>query len=157
MHFLEIFGFLLQALKSCYDDVIEILRQRFWDRCLIERKHLSKLCRVPKVKSASGVHGLRMMFDRVKNGVRIFGALGISSTSYASMVAEMVSSLPSEMMFEYHRLGRYGTALNGTLAEVGTVASRDDQWWTTAPDSAASGELTKVLNHLRVEIESFPA
>ncbi|XP_064469845.1 uncharacterized protein LOC135384579 [Ornithodoros turicata] len=146
----------LQASESCYDDAIEILRQRFGDRCRIEREHLAKLWNLPGVKSANDVHGLRTMYDHVQNNVRGLRALGVSSASYASMMVDiLLTSLPSDMVVEYHRLARYGTALSEPSEDVEGNAAHDERHSTgSGSDSTASGELTKVLNFLRVEIES---
>ncbi|XP_064475828.1 uncharacterized protein LOC135389726 [Ornithodoros turicata] len=131
----------LQATESCYDDAIEILKERFGDRSRIEREHLSRLRSLPAVRSTGDVHGLRKLYDHVQNHVRGLRALGVSSESYASMMVDILfTSLPQDMVVEYHRLARY--------------TSTDEQESTSGSESEADEGLTKVLNFLRIEIES---
>ncbi|XP_064488370.1 uncharacterized protein LOC135400468 [Ornithodoros turicata] len=93
------------------------------------------------------------MYDDVQNNVRGLRSLGVSSASYASMMVDIpLSALPSELVVEYHRLARYGTVLEEPTAN--TQSAQVDEHPSSSVDPTTSSELTKVLNFLRIEIES---
>ncbi|XP_064469543.1 uncharacterized protein LOC135384262 [Ornithodoros turicata] len=82
------------------------------------------------MRSTGDVHGLRKLYDHVQNHVRGLRALGVSSESYASMMVDILfTSLPQDMVVEYHRLARY--------------TSTDEQESTSGSESEADEELAK--------------
>lgn len=144
----------LHATESSYDDAIEMLKQRFGDTGRIEREHLAKLRKLPAVKLAADISGLRLLYDHVQANMRGLRALGVSSTSYASMMVDiLLSALPTELVVEYQRMARYGTPAveaHGSTQDSATLP----QYTSVTEDRRDLGELAKVLNFVRVEIES---
>ncbi|XP_064475321.1 uncharacterized protein LOC135389185 [Ornithodoros turicata] len=143
----------LQATASNYDDAIEILVQRFGDTYQIEREYLAKLRTLPGVKSRRDPSGLRRLYDHVQANVRGLKALGVMTSSYAPMLADiLLSAIPSEMVVEYHRTVRYGTtALRDTTAVQSATATPEAQ---VATAEGGTDELTKVLNFIAIEDQS---
>ncbi|XP_064479731.1 uncharacterized protein LOC135393113 [Ornithodoros turicata] len=144
----------LQATASNYDDAIEILVQRFGDTYQIEREYLAKLRTLPGVKSRRDPSGLRRLYDHVQANVRGLKALGVMTSSYAPMLADiLLSAIPSEMVVEYHRTVRYGTtALRDTTAVQRATATPEAQ---VATAEGGTDELTKVLNFIGIELKSL--
>ncbi|XP_064479339.1 uncharacterized protein LOC135392562 [Ornithodoros turicata] len=144
----------LQATESCYNDAIEILTQRFGNTGRIEREYLARLRNLPPVRFSTDVAGLRILYDHVQSNIRGLRALGIPTTTYASMMVDiLLSSLPSDMVVEYQRMVRYRTALSDTNGTENDTSSRASES-TTGTDAKASDELSKVLHFVRVELES---
>ncbi|XP_064470219.1 uncharacterized protein LOC135384969 [Ornithodoros turicata] len=144
----------LQATESCYNDAIEILTQRFGNTGRIEREYLARLRNLPPVRFSTDVVGLRVLYDHVQSNIRGLRALGLPTTTYASMMVDiLLSSLASDMVVEYQRMVRYRTALSDTNGTDNDTLSRASES-TTGTDAKASDELSKVLQFVRVELES---
>ncbi|XP_064482941.1 uncharacterized protein LOC135395778 [Ornithodoros turicata] len=93
----------LQCTAACYKDALDILTQRFGDKRRIEREHLHNLRHLPRVKSSEDVPALRKLYDRVQTNTRGLQSLGVSSTTYSSMMVDiLLSVLPSDIVVEYH-------------------------------------------------------
>ncbi|XP_064462301.1 uncharacterized protein LOC135372760 [Ornithodoros turicata] len=146
----------LQATESCYDDAIEILSQRFGDTTQIEREYLSRLRSLPAVRSSRDVAGLRSLYNYVQANVRCLKSLGVSTNSFASMMVDiLLSAIPPEMVVEYHRTANYGalrTASNDTY-EHGSLSPSTEARAASGPGT--TDELSKVLNFIRIELESL--
>ncbi|XP_064469553.1 uncharacterized protein LOC135384272 [Ornithodoros turicata] len=145
----------LQATESCYDDAVDILKQRFGDTARIEREYLTKLRKLPLVKSTCDLSGLRLLYDLVQANMRGLSALGVPITSYASMMVDiLLSSLPTDMVVEYQRMAKYGTKMledNG-VDQDGSALDRSES--NTGIEAKEQKELSRVLRFVRVEIES---
>ncbi|XP_064469989.1 uncharacterized protein LOC135384731 [Ornithodoros turicata] len=136
----------LQATESCYDDAIEILTQRFGDTGRIERDYLTRLRNLPAVKSSADVSGLRTLYDHVQANVRGLRALGVSSATYASMMVDiLLSSLPGDMVVEYRRMTRYGTALSDVdgVTENDAASRQSESSTRTESKESASNSIRK--------------
>ncbi|XP_064463407.1 uncharacterized protein LOC135374345 [Ornithodoros turicata] len=144
----------LQCTAACYKDALDILTQRFGDKRRIEREHLHNLRHLPRVKSSEDVPALRKLYDRVQTNTRGVQSLGVFSTTYSSMMVDiLLSVLPSDIVVEYHR--KLSTMESSCRLEddAPSAASRGSSG-TASDASQASTEMVKLLNFLRVEIES---
>ncbi|XP_077531269.1 uncharacterized protein LOC144143378 [Haemaphysalis longicornis] len=93
----------LQATEECYKDAIEILKKRFGDDRIIVQDHLRGLLDLKPVSSSSDVLQLRHLYDRVQVHIRSLKALGTSSTTYCTMLREILSRvLPTDMVLRFH-------------------------------------------------------
>ncbi|XP_064462610.1 uncharacterized protein LOC135373316 [Ornithodoros turicata] len=144
----------LQRTAACYKDALDILTQRFGDKRRIEREHLHNLRHLPRVKSSEDVPALRKLYDRVQTNTRGLQSLGVSSTTYSSMMVDiLLSVLPSDIVVEYHRKLSTMESSCRLDDDAPSAASRGSS--DAASDaSQASTEMVRLLNFLRVEIES---
>lgn len=93
----------LQATDGCYKDAIEILKQRFGDDRIIVQDHLRGLLDLKPVSLSSDVRQLRQLYDRVQVHIRSLKALGTSSTTYCTMLREiLLRVLPTDMVLRFH-------------------------------------------------------
>ncbi|XP_077528262.1 uncharacterized protein LOC144139909 [Haemaphysalis longicornis] len=93
----------LQATEECYKDAIEILKKRFGDDRIIVQDHLRGLLDLKPVSSSSDVLQLRHLYDRVQVHIRSLKALGTSSTTYCTMLREiLLRVLPTDMVLRFH-------------------------------------------------------
>ncbi|XP_029842866.2 uncharacterized protein LOC115326201 [Ixodes scapularis] len=146
----------LQATAACYRDAIEILTERFGDKQNIQREYLERLRNLPMVKSVRDVQGLRNVYDHVQTNIRGLRSLDVSSATYATMMVDiLLSSLPTDIVVDYHRHKSYGIPLVVSAGrEEGASTSGDGAVNVAASTTDAGEELAKLLWFLRVEIES---
>lgn len=93
----------LQATEECYADAIEILKKRFGDEQIIVQDHLQGLLDLKPVSSSADVHQLRKLYDKVQVHIRSLKALGTNSTTYCTMLREiLLRVLPTDMVLRFH-------------------------------------------------------
>lgn len=111
----------LQATDGCYKDAIEILKQRFGDDRIIVQDHLRGLLDLKPVSSSSDVRQLRQLYDRVQVHIRSLKALGTSSTTYCTMLREiLLRVLPTDMVLRIHEgLKTSRSTVDASLNELG--------------------------------------
>lgn len=118
-----------------------MLRSRFGEPFRIEQEHLYRLRCLPALKSSSDVAGLRRRYDTLQSHVRGLKALKVPTTSYASMLTDVLLwSLPPDIVIEYHRR-RANTEL--------PFDTTQDEYAT-----AADKRLQDLISFLQVEVES---
>ncbi|XP_064461641.1 uncharacterized protein LOC135371581 [Ornithodoros turicata] len=145
----------LQASEVCYNDAIEILMERFGDKRRIERQYLTKLRTLPPIKTHKDFRGLRKLYDQVQANVRGLKALGVESSSFATMLTDTIlSALPTEMAMEYYRTEKRGQQL-GTASLEGNGDETNAGVSTAGREIVGTTELDRILKFLLIEIESF--
>ncbi|XP_064475747.1 uncharacterized protein LOC135389643 [Ornithodoros turicata] len=103
----------LQATEMCYQDAIDILTRRFGDQKRIEREHLGKLRIPPVVTSSDDIRGLRGLFDHVQTHRRGLQALGISPSTYAALLVDIIpKALPGNITVVYYRRSARGSIVS---------------------------------------------
>ncbi|XP_064469887.1 uncharacterized protein LOC135384620 [Ornithodoros turicata] len=142
----------LQTSEASYDDAVEILTQRFGDRGRIEKQYLSKLRNLSAVTSADDIYGLRKLYDNVQMNVRGLRSLGVSSANYSAMLSEiLLSSLPTDIVVEYHRSANRQRQDEDSSESNSTHGASDA---STDATSEATRELNNILRFVRIEVES---
>ncbi|XP_077548213.1 uncharacterized protein LOC144161022 [Haemaphysalis longicornis] len=119
----------LQATDGCYKDAIEILKQRFGDDRIIVQDHLRGLLDLKPVSSSSDVRQLRQLYDRVQVHIRSLKALGTSSTTYCTMLREiLLRVLPTDMVLWFHEgLKTSRSTVDASLNELGDSTGQTGQ------------------------------
>ncbi|XP_077536023.1 uncharacterized protein LOC144148349 [Haemaphysalis longicornis] len=119
----------LQATDGCYKDAIEILKQRFGDDRIIVQDHLRGLLDLKPVSSSSDVRQLRQLYDRVQVHIRSLKALGTSSTTYCTMLREiLLRVLPTDMVLRFHEgLKTSRSTVDASLNELGDSTGQTGQ------------------------------
>lgn len=125
----------IQVTDSCYDDALEILKRRFGNKKVIEQKYLGNLRTLKPVKLASDVTALRKLFDTVQLNRRGLRSLGITESSYAAMLNEvLLKVIPADIVVEYFK--------------------KESMENTTETSQASSDqELEQLMKFLRIEVE----
>ncbi|XP_064461957.1 uncharacterized protein LOC135372206 [Ornithodoros turicata] len=142
----------LQASEACYEDAVKILTRRFGDQKRITQDHLAKLRTLPAVTSPSDVRGLRRLYDHTQAHIRGLRALGVVNSAYAALlVGILLKALPSDITLEYYRLSARATTAAAVQQDS---ASGDGQREVQRETSYTEKELERVLDFLRIEVES---
>ncbi|XP_064464869.1 uncharacterized protein LOC135376198 [Ornithodoros turicata] len=140
----------LQASEACYEDAVKILTSRFGDRKRITQDHLAKLRTLPAVTSPSDVRG--RLYDHTQAHIRGLRALGVANSAYAALLVDiLLKALPSDITLEYYR--RSARATTATAVQQDS-ASGDGQREVQHDTSYTEKELERVLDFLRIEVES---
>ena len=81
-----------------YQEAIKILNERYANPQIIISAHMEALVKLPAIKNMNNVVGLRKIYDRVESSIRNLKSLGISPTSYGSLLTPMLTEkLPPEL------------------------------------------------------------
>ncbi|XP_064458877.1 uncharacterized protein LOC135369146 [Ornithodoros turicata] len=92
--------------------------------------------------------GLRNLYDHVDVHMRSLETAGVQPASYAAMLEEILTqSLPRQLAVEYKR-----QALQSSLSSTATVAGTEES--SSAEASVAQADLKRLLNFLRIEVET---
>ena len=80
-----------------YKEAIDLLHERFGTKQQIISMHVDSLYRLPAVKAASDVAGLRALFDKTEVIVRSLGTVGIDTKFYGIfLIHTLMGKLPEE-------------------------------------------------------------
>lgn len=92
------------ATDEGYMKAIELLRKRFGNKSQTEQVHPNTLRTAHHVRSSEDVVGLRKLYECVHTNIRGLTSLGVLSTSYLSMMCDILSkAMPSDLVVAYHR------------------------------------------------------
>ncbi|XP_037508939.1 uncharacterized protein LOC119385602 [Rhipicephalus sanguineus] len=80
----------LPTTEACYEDALDILKRRFGDKKRLEQEYFSRLRRLTPVRSSNEVAKLRKLYDHVLINTRGLEALGISKSSFSSMLRDIL-------------------------------------------------------------------
>lgn len=141
----------LQATEACYDDAIDILQRRYGDKERIQQDHLGKLRALPRVSSSADVRGLRRLFDHIQMHIRGLRGLGVCASTYSAMLCDIIlSSLPQDMIVEFHRQTSRASKPNESTDQSEGRESSSPSVMAAGGD----GKLSEILDFLLVETES---
>ncbi|XP_044165250.1 uncharacterized protein LOC122949186 [Acropora millepora] len=88
----------LSLTAANYDEAVAILKRRFGNKQLIINKHMETLLNINSVKSGLNIQALRQLHDLIESHVRSLKSLGVSSSSYGSLLSSVVmSKLPQDL------------------------------------------------------------
>ena len=88
----------LSLTAANYDEAVTILKRRFGNKQLIINRHMETLLNISSVKSGLNIQALRQLHDLIESQVRILKSLGVSSSSYGSLLSSVVmSKLPQDL------------------------------------------------------------
>lgn len=88
----------LSLTAANYDEAVAILKRRFGNKQLIINRHMETLLNINSVKSGLNIQALRQLHDLIESQVRSLKSLGVSSSSYGSLLSSVVmSKLPQDL------------------------------------------------------------
>ena len=88
----------LSLTAANYDEAVTILKRRFGNKQLIINRHMKTLLNISSVKSSLNIQVLRQLHDLIESQVRSLKSLGVSSSSYGSLLSSVVmSKLPQDL------------------------------------------------------------
>ena len=88
----------LSLTAANYDEAVTILKRRFGNKQLIINRHMKTLLNISSVKSGLNIQALRQLHDLIESQVRSLKSLGVSSSSYGSLLSSVVmSKLPQDL------------------------------------------------------------
>ena len=88
----------LSLTAANYDEAVTILKRRFGNKQLIINRHMETLLNISSVKSGLNIQALRQLHDLIESQVRSLKSLGVSSSSYGSLLSSVVmSKLPQDL------------------------------------------------------------
>ena len=88
----------LSLTAENYDEAVAILKRRFGNKQLIINKHMETLLNINSVQSGLNSQALRQLHDLIESHVRSLKSLGVSSSSYGSLLSSVVvSKLPQDL------------------------------------------------------------
>ena len=88
----------LSLTAANYDEAVTILKRRFGNKQLIINRHMKTLLNISSVKSSLNIQALRQLHDLIESQVRSLKSLGVSSSSYGSLLSSVVmSKLPQDL------------------------------------------------------------
>ena len=88
----------LSLTAANYDEAVAILKRRFGNKQLIINRHMETLLNINSVKSGFNIQALRQLYDLIESQVRSLKSLGVSSSSYGSLLSSVVmSKLPQDL------------------------------------------------------------
>ncbi|KAH6933166.1 hypothetical protein HPB50_012691 [Hyalomma asiaticum] len=129
--------------SACYENAVQLLRDRYGDKRQIEQHHLRALRDIRCVGLASDVHQLRILCDQVQMNMRGLDAFGVPTSSFSAMLYDiLLRALPQEIAISFHRQRRISEVMQRTSAATSEG---------TAPSCQ---ELESLLQFTRIEIES---
>ena len=87
----------LKRTKENYKEATVLLQERFGTKQQIISMHVDSLYKLPAVKVASDLAGLRALYDKTEVIVRSLGTVGIDSQSYGIfLIPTLMGKLPEE-------------------------------------------------------------
>ena len=87
-----------------YKEAINLLHERFGTKQQIVSMHVDSLYKLPAVKAASDVAGLRTLFDKTDVIARSLGTVGIDTKSYGIfLIHTLMGKLPEEFRIIFTR------------------------------------------------------
>ena len=87
-----------------YEHAIHILRSRFCKKNVLVSSHMNALMKLPDSKNCSDTKRLRYFFDQIELNVRSLESLGISTSSYESiLVMTLKEKLPEDAKLVMNR------------------------------------------------------
>lgn len=87
-----------------YDIAVKTLIERFGKEDVIIEDHMSRLLDVRPVHDLRDIERLRSLYDEIRSGVRSLEALGVSSSTYGTLLLTVLrKSIPSELCLAYFR------------------------------------------------------
>ena len=88
----------LSLTAANYDEAVTILKRRFGNKQLIINRQMETLLNIRSVKSGLNIQVLRQLHDLIESQVRSLKSLGVSSSSYGSLLSSVVmSKLPQDL------------------------------------------------------------
>ena len=88
----------LSLTAANYDEAVTILKRRFGNKQLIINRHMKTLLNISSVKSGLNIQALRQLHNLIESQVRSLKSLGVSSSSYGSLLSSVVmSKLPQDL------------------------------------------------------------
>ena len=88
----------LSLTAANYDEAVTILKRRFGNKQLIINRHMKTLLNISSVKSGLNIQAIRQLHDLIESQVRSLKSLGVSSSSYGSLLSSVVmSKLPQDL------------------------------------------------------------
>ena len=88
----------LSLTAANYDEAVTILKRRFGNKQLIINRHMKTLLNISSVKSGLNIQALRQLHDLIESQIRSLKSLGVSSSSYGSLLSSVVmSKLPQDL------------------------------------------------------------
>ena len=88
----------LSLTAASYDEAVAILKRRFGNKQLIIDRHMETLLNINSVQSGLNIQALRQLHDLIESQVRSLTSLGVSSSSYGSLLSSVVmSKLPQDL------------------------------------------------------------
>ena len=88
----------LSLTAANYDEAVTILKRRFGNKQFIINRHMETLLNISSVKSGLNIQALRQLHDLIESQVRSLKSLGVSSSSYGSLLSSVVmSKLPQDL------------------------------------------------------------
>ena len=88
----------LSLTAANYDEAVTILKRRFGNKQLIINRHMKTMLNISSVKSGLHIQALRQLHDLIESQVRSLKLLGVSSSSYGSLLSSVVmSKLPQDL------------------------------------------------------------
>ena len=81
-----------------YKQAIHTLKERYANPQMLISSHMESSVKLPSIKNANNVVGLRKIYDQVESSVRNLKSLGIHPESYGSLLTPLLTEkLPSEL------------------------------------------------------------
>ena len=81
----------LSLNSANYKEAIDILQQCYGNTQVLISAHMTKFVQLPKIKAASDVKGLRIMYDQIEISVRNLKSLDIDITTYGSLLVPLLN------------------------------------------------------------------
>ena len=86
------------ALTSNYEEAVTLLKKRFGNKQQQINKHMEVLLNLEPVTSSRNTKGLRHLYDKVETQVRCLRSLGVTPSSYGSVLASiLMSKIPHDL------------------------------------------------------------
>ena len=88
----------LTLSEANYEEAVKVLTKRFGNRQQFIAKHMDALMNLENVDSIHDLKRLRRLYDSLESHTRSLSALGVSSSSYGSLLSSVfVNKLPKEL------------------------------------------------------------
>ena len=90
----------LSLTAANYDEAVSILKRRFGNKQSIINRHMETLLNINQIQIKSGlnIQALRQLRDLIESQVKSLKSLGVSSSSYGSLLSSVVmSKLPQDL------------------------------------------------------------
>ena len=88
----------LALTSSNYEEAVALLKKRFGNKQQQINKHMEVLLNIEPVTSSRNTKGLRHLYDKVETQVRCLRSLGVTPSSYGSVLASiLMSKIPHDL------------------------------------------------------------